>query len=353
MELLIKQLLNQGFVRPSTNPFSSLVILIKKKDGMWRLCVDYRALNAITIKDRFPIPTIDELLGELCGSTVFSKLDLHSGYHQIRVHPPYVPKIAFRTYHGHFEFLVMPFGLTNASTTFQATMNDIFSKYLRKFVLVFFDDILVYSRSVEDHVQHLQVVFGLLHDNHLAVKLQKCQFEKRELQFLGHIIYEEGVKPDPEKLDAMVRWPLPTTIKGLRGFFGLTGYCRKFIKGYAQVATPLTELLRKENFIWSKHMLCALVLVYPNFEETFTVETDACEGGIGAVLMQNQHPITFFSSKISSHMAKASTYAKELFAIVQAVGKWHHYLLGRRFVIRTDHKSLKNLLSQVIQTPEQ
>lgn len=194
----MKDMVKQGIARPSTNPYFSPVILVKK-DGGWRLCVDYRALNAITVKDCFPIPTIDELLGELNGAKVFSKLDLRSEYHQIRINPPDVPKTAFRTHSGHFEFLVMPFGLTNAPSTFQALMNDIFEEQLRKFVIVFFDDILVFSKLKKEHNIHLETVFQVLRKHLLAAKMSKCSFEKEELQFLGHIISKNGINADPEK----------------------------------------------------------------------------------------------------------------------------------------------------------
>lgn len=254
--------------------------------------MDYRALNALTIKDKYPIPIVDELLEELKDSTIYSKLDLRSRFHQIRVNPNHTERTTFRTHQGHFEFLVMPFGLTNAPTTFQSVMNSIFSMYMRKFVIVFFDDILVYSSSVEVHVNHLKIVFELFRKNKLLEKLSKCSFGRDSMSFLGHIIAGDGVHPDHEKIKAMVGWLQPKTLKMLRGFLGLTGYYRRFIKEYASIASPMTDLLRKDNFKWGDEatisferlkaaMVSAPVLGFPDFELEFTVETNACKNGIG------------------------------------------------------------------------
>ena len=196
-------MLQDGFIKPSNSPFSSPVLLIKKKDGSWRFCVDYRALNATTIRDRFPIPTIDELLDELGSATVFTKLDLYAGYHQIRVTPKDTHKTAFRTTDGHYEFLVMPFGLTNAPSTFQAAMNDLLRPYLRRFVLVFFYDILIYSPTLQDHITHLQIILDLLDTKQFFVKLTKCSFATTQVHYLGHIISLGGVSPDPEKVTSI------------------------------------------------------------------------------------------------------------------------------------------------------
>ncbi|XP_043714700.1 uncharacterized protein LOC122663059 [Telopea speciosissima] len=312
--------------------------------------------------ERFPIPTIDELLDELNGATVFSKLDLRAGYHQIRVKTQDIEKTGFRTHDGHYEFLVMPFGLTNAPATFQATMNSLFKPFLRKFVTVFFDDIFVYSKTLEDHLLHLSEVLQCLTDNQFLAKGSKCQFCQSSLGYLGHLISSNGVEPDPTKISAIMEWPLPMNIKQLRGFLGLTGYYRRFVRHYAHIASPLTDMLKKDCFSWTdnaklsfealKHAMTP-VLAFPNFLKVFEVETDASGVGIGAVLIQEGHPIAFFSKKLCDHMRQASAYVRELYALPQAVQKWRHYLLGRHFLIKTDHRSLKHLLTQVIPTPEQ
>ncbi|KAL4352593.1 hypothetical protein GQ457_06G013560 [Hibiscus cannabinus] len=365
IERQVQQMLTTEVIQRSNSPYSSPVLLVKKKDGTWRFCVDYRALNAITVKDKFPIPTVDELFDELGGAVWFSKLDLLAGYHQIRVRDEDVPKTAFRTHEGHYEFRVMPFGLTNAPSTFQATMNGIFRLYLHKFVLIFLDDILVYSKDWQEHLRHLREVLLVLRRNRLVAKRSKCMFGRDRVEYLGHVISREGLKVDLEKVEAIQAWPTPKNVKGVRGFLGIAGYYRRFIQGFASIAAPLSDLLKKgEDFEWNlaaqeafdqlKAMLCnAPVLALPQFDETFFVETDASGVGIGAVLVQGNKPIAYFSQKLSARMQGESTYNREMYAITQAVGKWRQYLLGRKFVIVTDQKSLRELTAQTIQTPEQ
>jgi len=233
-------MLVNGVIQPSTSPYASPVLLIKKKDGSWRFCIDYRNLNAITVKNKYPLPIVDELLDELKGAKWFTKLDMRSGYHQVRMLPADEHKIASKTHHGHWEFKVMPLGLTNAPATFQKIMNTTFAPMLRKFVLVLVDDILVYSTSLEEHLNHLQQVFHVLHEHHFLLKYSKCSFATQSLEYLGHIISAAGVATDPTKIQAVKEWTVPTDLKQLRGFLDLSGYYRKFIKNYGIISRPLT-----------------------------------------------------------------------------------------------------------------
>ena len=273
-------------------------------------------------------------------------------------------KTAFRTFDGHYEFLVMPFGLTNAPSTFQSAMNDLLRPYLRKFVLVFFDDILIFSSNFTDHLNHLQVIFNLLQSNQFVVKLSKCVFAVDKVHYLGHVISKGTVAPDPEKVKAILDWPPPRSLTALRGFLGLTGFYRRFVRHYASLAAPLTDLLRSTNFVWSSAAASAFtelqhrmtdmpVLTLPDFTKKFLIETDASGVAIGAVLSQEGHPIAFFSKKMCPRMQAASVYVREMFDVIEAVKKWRQYLIGQQFHIHTDQKSLRNLLLQKIQTPEQ
>lgn len=211
-------MLSTGIVRTNTSPFSSPILMVKKKDDKWRFCTDYRVLNLVTIKDQFSVPTVDDMLDKLHNAMYFTKLDLRAGYHQIRVHPDDIHKTDFRTHSGHYEYLVMPFQLCNASSTFHATMNSIFRPFLCKFLLVFFDDILTYSRNWSDHILHIRAAFEVLRREKLFIKPSKCTFGQHEVEYLGHIISNQGEQVDSRKVAAMQQLPLPKTVTELWGF---------------------------------------------------------------------------------------------------------------------------------------
>jgi len=257
----------------------------------------------MTVKSVYPIPIFDQLVDELGSASWFSVLDLHSGYHQIRLQPGEEYKTAFSTHTGHFEFTVVPFGATGAPSTFQGAMNSTLSAVLRRCALVFFDDIMIFSSSYDDHLKHLREVLTLLAKDQWVVKLKKCKFAKQQIHYLGHVLSSQGVSTDLEKVTAVLNWPTPINVRELRGFLGLAGFYRKFVRHFAVLAKPLTQLLKKHQlFICTsehqsafealKQALCsAPVLGIPNFTKTFALETDACQTGVGAVLLQDGHPL--------------------------------------------------------------
>ncbi|KAJ8752343.1 hypothetical protein K2173_003979 [Erythroxylum novogranatense] len=318
----LEELLENGYVRPSSSPWGAPVLFVKKKDGSWRMCIDYRRLNMVTIKNKYPLPWIDDLFDQLRGVRVFSKIDLRSGYHQLRIKESNVSKTAFRTRYGHYEFLVMPFGLTNAPAAFMDLMNRVFKEFLDQFVMVFIDDILVYSKSEEEHEEHLRIVLQTLRDRELYAKFSKCEFSLHEVTFLGHVISQDGVHVDPRKVEAVMNWPAPKTVTDVSNFLGLVGYYMRFVKGFSMIVASMTKLLRKnQKFIWTDEcqksfeelklrLTSAPVLIFPSGDEGYTVYSDASRKGLGCVLMQGDRI-------------------------------WRHYLYGVQTKIFTNHKSLK------------
>ncbi|GJT59300.1 putative nucleotidyltransferase, ribonuclease H [Tanacetum coccineum] len=354
----LQEMLENGFIRPSVSPWGAPVLFVNKKDGSMRLCIDYRELNRITIRNRYPLPRIDDLFDQLQGAKYFSKIDLRSGYHQLRVREQDISKTAFRTRYGHYEFLVMPFGLTNAPAVFMDLMNRIFHEYLDKFVIVFIDDILVYSKSEEEHEQHLRIVLEILRQKKLYVKFLKCEFWLQQVAFLGHIVSVDGIIMDPSKVEAITKWPRPTTVTEVRSFLGLAGYYRRFVEGFSRLALPLTQLMRKgEKFVWTderqesfeelkRRLVSAPILTLPSGSGGFQIYSDASKKGLGCVLMQHGKVIAYASRQLKPYEVNYPTHDLELAAVVFALKIWRHYLYGEACDIFTDHKSLKYIFTQ-------
>ncbi|KAA3466121.1 DNA/RNA polymerases superfamily protein [Gossypium australe] len=353
-----QELTNKGFARPSYSSWGAPILFVKKKDGSMRLCIDYQQLNKVTVKNKYPLPRIDDLFDQLKGATVFSKIDLRSGYYQLRVKDSDVPKTTFRTRYGHYEFFVMPFGLTNAPAVFLDLMNRIFRPYLDKFVVVFIDDILIYSRDENEHPEHLRTVLQILRDKQLYVKFSKSEFWLKEVGFLGQIVSRDGIRLDPSKILAIVEWKSPRNVIEVRSFIGLAGYYRRFFKGFSMIATPMMRLFKKDvKFDWTEkchqsfEKLKALlteapVLVQPEPGKKFVVHSDASLNGLGCVLMQKGKVIAYASRQLKSHEKNYPTHNLELDAIVFALKIWRHHLYGEKCRLSTDHKSLKYLMTE-------
>ncbi|KAL0561560.1 hypothetical protein IC582_001994 [Cucumis melo] len=358
LKVQLQELLDKGFIRPSVSPWGAPVLFVKKKDGSMRLCIDYRELNKVTVKNRYPLPRIDDLFDQLQGATVFSKIDLRSGYHQLRIKDEDVPKTAFRSRYGHYEFIVMSFGLTNAPAVFMDLMNRVFREFLDTFVIVFIDDILIYSKTEAEHEKHLRMVLQTLRDNKLYAKFSKCEFWLKQVSFLGHVVSKAGVSVDPAKIEAVTGWTRPSTVSEVRSFLGLAGYYRRFVENFSRIATPLTQLTRKgAPFVWSKacedsfknlkqKLVTAPVLTVPDGFGSFVIYSDASKKGLGCVLMQQGKVVAYASRQLKSHEQNYPTHDLELAAVVFALKIWRHYLYGEKIQIFADHKSLKYFFTQ-------
>ena len=313
LQAQIDDLLAQGHIRPSSSPYGALVLFVLKKDGRWRMCIDYRALNWQTVKDRYPLPRIDDLLDRLGKARHFTMLDLASGYHQIAVRESDIPKTAFRTQRGQFEFVVMPFGLTNAPSTFQRMMNQIFKEEMDRFVLVYLDDILVYSKTLQEHIHHIRETLDRLRKARLYARLHKCEFFQKRVEHLGYDVSAEGICPSKSKVKAVVEWPWPQSVRDVRAFLGLASFYRRFIKQFSLKARPLTDLT-KDKILWQwggkeeysfnslkRSLVIAPVLKIPDFDLPFVLTTDASLVSVGAILQQDfgqgLQPVAYESKK--------------------------------------------------------
>jgi hypothetical protein len=354
----LQELVDKGFIRPSTSPWGCPALFVKKKDESLRLCIDYHPLNTVTIKNKYPLPRIDVLFDQLVRAKVFSRIDLRSSYHQIKIRASDIPKTAFLTRYGLYEFLVISFGLTNAPAYFMYLMNYVFMPELDKFVVVFIDDILVYSKNEEEHARHLHIVLQRLREHHLYAKLSKCDFWLKEIKLLGHTISQAGIVVDPDKVQELMNWKPPTTVRQIQSFLGLASYYRRFIPYFSRIAKPITQLLKKEaKFVWGhkcedafhtlrQHLTTSSVLAQPNSTKPFDVYYDASGTGLGCVFMQDNRVIAYASRALKPHEQNYPTHDLELAAVVHALKMWRHYLMGTHCNIFTDHKSLKYIFTQ-------
>jgi hypothetical protein len=321
-------------------------------------CVYYRNLNNVTIKNKYPLPRIQDLFDQVKGAGVFSKIDLRLGYHQIKIKAEDIPKIAFVSRYGHHEYLVVPFELTNAPAIFMNLMNKIFMPYLDKFVIMFSDDILVYSKDKSEHAKHLKIVLQTLREHQLYAKFSKCEFWLDKVEFLGHVITKKGIAVNPSKVESVLEWKSPKNAKEIRGFLGMAGYYRRFIEGFSKIAGPMTKLLWKNTpFVWSEQceqsfqtlkekLTTAPVLAVPETDKDYIVYCDASKQGIGCVLMQDRKVIAYGSRQLRPNEVNYPTHGLELPAVVYALKSRRHFLYGAKCELYTDHKSLKYFFTQ-------
>jgi len=355
--------LAKNFIQHSKSPTGAPILFVKKKDGSLRMCVDYRGLNKVTIKNRYPLPLISGLLDQLGQAKIYTKLDLRGAYNLVRIKEGDKWKTAFRTRYGHFEYNVMPFGLTNAPAVFQHLMNDVFREFLDDFVVCYLDDILVFSQNEEEHINHVRLVLEKLRTAGLYAKLEKCVFHQPQVEFLGYIISGEGLSMDPQKIRTVIEWKKSATIRDVQCFLGFANFYRIFIQNYSKIAAPLTRLTCKNKLEWNaeadqafetlkKAFTTAPILTHPDFQKPFFLETDASDFALGAVLSQpdkdgHLHPVAFHSRKFTATEINYEIHDKELLAIVDSFQEWRHFLEGAQHLVtvHTDHKNLEYFMS--------
>ncbi|KAI2661080.1 Transposon Tf2-6 polyprotein [Labeo rohita] len=366
MQKYIQEELAKGFITPSTSPASAGFFFAKKKDGGLRPCIDYRGLNEVTIKYRYPLPLVPSALEQLRSAKLFTKLDLRSAYNLVRIHAGDEWKTAFSTTSGHYEYRVMPFGLANSPSCFQAFINEVFRDMLNRWVIVYIDDILIYSNSYSEHVQHVRAVLRRLIAHQLYAREEKCTFHQDKISILGYIISSEGVAMDEKKVEAVLNWPRPSTLRELQRFLGFANFYRHFIRNFSTVAAPLTAMVKRgtSRLTWSQAALQAFddlrqrfssapILHHPDPEKPFVVEVDASSTGIGAVLSQRQgeppklFPCAYFSHKLTLAECNYDVGNRKLLAIKLALEEWRHWLEGAKhpFTVLTDHRNLEYLRS--------
>lgn len=375
VEKQIKKMLDDGIIRPSKSPYNSPVWIVPKKEDAsgekkYRIVIDYRKLNSVTISDRYPIPEVNDILANLGDNRYFTIIDLKSGFHQIPLKTSDIEKTAFSVNHGKYEFTRLPFGLKNAPSIFQRALDDILREHIGKRCYVYIDDIVILGKTEEEHFENISLIFKVLEDANLKIQLDKCEFLQDNVEFLGFIISKGGIKPNPKKIQAITNFPIPKTIKDLRSFLGMAGFYRRFIQDYAKLAKPLTSLLRGEDGHVSKHisknkMLTLaneevtafnkikntlvsneVLLAYPNFQKEFELTTDASNFALGAVLAQEGRPITFISRTLDRTEENYAANEKEMLAIIWALTSLRNFLYGSKKVkIFTDHQPLTYALS--------